>query len=169
VSLRDALDAIGLKGTGAVYRNLPPARLVEEALARGEGMLAANGALVVRTGARTGRSPRDRYVVRDAQTENKVWWGPVNQPLDSLQFDRLFERARERLAHRELFVFDGYAGADRGHRLPLRVVAEKAWHALFAHTLFLRPAAADRAPTSRSRWISRGASSCCWARTTRAR
>ena len=145
MSLREALDSIGLKGTGAVHRNLPPARLVEEALARREGVLAGNGALSVSTGARTGRSPKDRFIVRDPATEGKVWWGAVNQPFESEKFERMFAKARDYLADKELFVFDGFAGADRAHRLPLRVVGEKAWHALFAHTLFLRPSAADLA------------------------
>ena len=145
MSLRDALDAIGLKGTGAIHRNLPPARLVEAAVARQEGLLAANGALAVSTGARTGRSPKDRFVLRDAETEGKVWWGNVNQPIDRERFDKLFAKAVAQLADKELYVFDGFAGADKAHRLSLRVIGEKAWHALFVHTLFLRPTQADLA------------------------
>lgn len=125
--------------SGSGTANLPSARLVELALARGEGVLAENGALIVRTGAFTGRSPLDKYVVRSATTENEVWWGNVNQPITVEVFDRLLGRALDHLSTRPVFLFDGYAGASPSHRVSLRVVAEQAWHALFARTLFLRP------------------------------
>ena len=140
-SLRSLLEA----GSGAVHANWRPAPLVETALARGEGSLADNGALVVRTGAKTGRSPDDKHVVRTAETEKDVWWGNVNRPVSREVFDGLLTRAVEHLRGGDRFVFDGFAGAAPAHRLPLRVVTNKAWVSLFARTLFLRPTEAELA------------------------
>lgn len=120
-------------------RNLTVGELVTLAVNHKEGILAKNGALAVHTGKRTGRSPKDRFVVSDAATQSKVWWGKVNQPITSEDFEYYWTKAEHYLSSRETFQFDGFAGADHEYRLPLRVVAEKAWHALFAHTLFLRP------------------------------
>jgi phosphoenolpyruvate carboxykinase (ATP) len=134
-------DLLGdLVGQAArAHTNLQSALLVEQAVRRGEGMLAGNGALVVRTGDKTGRSPDDKYVVESPTTSKEVWWGNVNHPVSRETFDRLLARATEHLRRQELFTFDGFAGADPKYRLPLRVVTEKAWIALFARTLFLRP------------------------------
>jgi phosphoenolpyruvate carboxykinase (ATP) len=129
---------------GLVFRNLPPAKLVELALERGEGTLASNGALVTRTGERTGRSPGDRFIAEDRWAKKHAWWGPVNKPVAPELFDRLLERAVEYLKDRERFVFEGFTGADPKYRMGLRVIAEKAWHALFATTLFVRPTAGER-------------------------
>jgi len=137
VQARTELQGIGL-AVGSVHRNLPAAELTARALARQEGILAANGALVVRTGARTGRSPADRFIVAEPDADG-VAWSDVNQPCTPELFDRLMTKANAYLRDREVFVFDGYVGADREHRLPVRVVADAAWHALFAHTLFLPP------------------------------
>jgi len=128
---------------GTVYRNLSTPALIEEALSRGEGKLAANGALIVATGERTGRSPKDRYVVDTPDVHADVWWGEVNIAIDEARFERLFERVKAHLALRDQFVFDGFAGADPQYRLPVRIITEKAWHSLFGRTLFLRPTRAD--------------------------
>ncbi|HET6284628.1 MAG TPA: phosphoenolpyruvate carboxykinase (ATP), partial [Polyangia bacterium] len=124
--------------------NWPASRLVEAALARGEGVLAENGALVVRTGAFTGRSPEDKYVVASPATEKEVWWGAVNHKISAEVFDNLLDKAVRHLGERDLFVFSGNAGASPAERLGLRVVTEQAWHALFAGTLFLRSGEAER-------------------------
>jgi phosphoenolpyruvate carboxykinase (ATP) len=124
---------------GLVSRNLPPAKLVEIALERGEGTLASNGALVTRTGERSGRSPHDRFIVEDKWSRKHVNWNAINKPVSQETFDRLLARATEYLSVKERFVFEGFVGADRKYRMPLRVIAEKAWHALFATTLFIRP------------------------------
>lgn len=123
----------------SVRKNLPVEELVDIAVKRGEGTLAANGALVTRTGPRTGRSPNDRYIVEDGWAKGRVAWGKINVPVSTETFDKLLSLAVDYLSKKERFVFEGFVGADRNYRMPLRVIAEKAWHALFATTLFIRP------------------------------
>ncbi len=137
------LRELGLNHLGPIYANRPAAELVELALARGEGGLTARGALVAYTGSRTGRSPQDRFLVREPSSEAQIAWGGVNRPLDPAAFDRLLAKTAAYLQGRPLFLTDAYAGADPRHRLTVRVVAEKAWHALFARCLFLRPPFAE--------------------------
>src|SRR5438477_3359144 len=123
-----------------VYRNLHAAALVEHSLRRGEGPRpAANGALVGWTGKRTGRSPKDKFTVKDAVTADKVFWGEVNQPFDPQKFEALYSRVLEYLKTRDLYVQDLFAGADPQYRLPIRVINEFAWHNLFVRDLFIRP------------------------------
>jgi phosphoenolpyruvate carboxykinase (ATP) len=126
-----------------VHFNLSSARLVEHAIRRKEGQLAANGAVVATTGKRTGRSPKDKFVVKDTITADKVAWGPVNQPFDAAKFSALHERMLEYLDQRELFVQDLFCGADTTYRLPVRFVNEYAWHSLFVRQLFIRPTTAE--------------------------
>lgn len=133
------LGKIGIKATGNVFRNLSVPLLVEEAIRRGEGRLADNGALFVRTPDRTGRSPNDKFVVREGGSEKDIWWGKVNVPMEQAVFDRLYDKVASHLGGRDLFLFDGFVGADARYAHGVRVVAEKVWHALFAHTLFRRP------------------------------
>ncbi len=121
-----------------VHRNLRSAVLVEHAIRRDEARLASNGALVAYTG-RTGRSPKDKFTIKDKTTASQVHWGAVNQPFDPERFDALYERVMEHLQGRELFVQDLYAGADPTYRLPIQVVNEMAWHNLFVRALFIRP------------------------------
>jgi len=128
-----------LLGQNNVHRNLHPAELVEAAVRRGEAELAARGSLVAGTGTRTGRSPKDKFIVRDAVTENRVDWGSVNLPIAPQIFDALYERVLEYLRGKELFVQDLYCGADPAYRLPIQVINEYAWHNLFARQLFIRP------------------------------
>ena len=97
---------------------------------RGEGTLTDTGALVAYTGTHTGRSPKDRYLVAEPTTRDQIDWGTVNQPIPAAVFDRLLDRVRHHLQGRELFVCDAVACADPAHALPVRVVAEQAWHAL---------------------------------------
>ena len=127
---------------GAVHRNLPAPELTARSLARKEGILAANGALVVTTGERTGRSPQDRYIVAEEGAAD-VAWGGANQPCSREVFDHHLRRAAEFLRGRDVYVFDGFVGAEPTYRLPVRVVAEATWHALFAHTLLVRPEPVD--------------------------
>lgn len=126
-----------------VHRNLSTPQLVEAAIARGEGRLASNGALVALTGARTGRSPKDKFTIEDDGTRNKVNWGKVNQRFDPVKFEALLDRVVKHMAERDLYVMDLYAGADPAYRLPVTVIAEYAWHALFVKQLFVRPLLAE--------------------------
>lgn len=138
-AVREQLAELGLAGSGEIHHNLPPAELIARSLAREEGILAANGALVVKTGEPSGRSPEDRVIVRESPTDEQICWGDVNTPCQPALFDRLLDKARGYLHDRDLYVFDGFAGAERTYRLPIRVVADATWHALFANTLFVRP------------------------------
>jgi len=122
-----------------VHRNLPVSQLVAISVARGETKLAANGALVAYTGARTGRSPKDKFIIQDDGTRDRVKWGKVNQPLDARQFDALYRRVLAHLADRDVYAQDLFAGADPHYSMPVQIISEYAWHALFVHQLFLRP------------------------------
>ena len=128
-----------------VHRNLSTPQLVETSIARGEASLASNGALVALTGARTGRSPRDKFTVADEQTESRIDWGKVNQKFPSDKFQALLQRVVAHMAERDLYVMDLYAGADTTYRLSITVVCEYAWHALFVKQLFVRPELKDLA------------------------
>ena len=134
---RHGLETIGLPRVRTAYWNLTAPRLYEEALERGEAALVAWGPLVAETGAHTGRSPNDKFTVEEAGTRDEIWWGDVNRPIAPEQFERLFERVRSYLADRDVFVFDGYAGAHPDHRMGVRIVSEYAWHNLFARNMFL--------------------------------
>src|SRR5262245_34685806 len=139
------LRAHGLINGGTLYANLAPAALTEIALARREGLLGARGALAVLTGTHTGRSPQDRYLVAEPSVRDEIAWGPVNRPMEVATFERLLDKVHAYLQGRDLFLTDNYACADPRYRLPIRVLAEKAWHTLFARCLFLRPTVEERA------------------------
>ncbi|MCH2133373.1 MAG: phosphoenolpyruvate carboxykinase (ATP) [Phycisphaerales bacterium] len=129
-----------------VQRNCSFAHLVEEAIRRGEGELAANGALCCMTGDRTGRSPKDKFLEDTPGIHDSIDWGKVNRPISPEHFAALEERARAHLDSREtLYRFDGFCGADQRHRLKVTVVTEKAWHCLFARTLFIESDADEQA------------------------
>lgn len=123
----------------SVYYNLGSPRLYEMALDRDEGVLAKHGPLVVRTDPHTGRSPKDRFLVRDDSVESTINWGPVNQPTDRATFNHLHRKMASHAEGRDLFVQDLYAGWEATYRLPVRIITEKAWHSLFAHNMFVRP------------------------------
>ncbi|CAO4150115.1 Phosphoenolpyruvate carboxykinase (ATP) [Methylorubrum aminovorans] len=131
-------EAIGLTDLAAVHWNLEAPRLYEEALRRSEGQLARGGALVATTGSHTGRSPKDKYVVRDASTENEIWWDN-NGSITPEQFATLLDDFRAHARGKELFAQDLYGGADPAHRVRARVYTELAWHSLFIRNLLIRP------------------------------
>ncbi len=129
--------------TDRIRWNLSAPALYEEAVRRGEGVIVAEGPLACRTGHHTGRSPNDKFVVREPSSEGNVWWGKVNHPMDPAQFDLLHREMVDSLSGKELFVLDCYAGADPTYRLPVRVINEYAWHNLFCKNLLIDdPAAA---------------------------
>ena len=128
----------GLNPKRAVYWNLSPARLYEESFARGDGQLVHMGAIATVTAPHTGRSPNDRFVVRDELTEESVDWGAVNVPISPDHYGALRQEVILYLNDQDLFVHDARAGADEEHGINVRVVSESPWHALFAHNMFLR-------------------------------
>jgi phosphoenolpyruvate carboxykinase (ATP) len=135
----------GIDTEAALHWNLGPARLVEEALKRGEGLLAAEGPLVVKTGEHTGRSAKDKFIVRDAETETNIWWDN-NASIAPEHFAALKEDFLAALAERkELFVQDLYGGSQPEHRVRVRVINELAWHSLFIRTLLVRPGSEELA------------------------
>lgn len=135
---KDNLKELGLENVDTVFWNLTPADLVEETIIKGQGTLAHKGALAVDTGEFTGRSPKDRFIVRDSITEDAVWWGDVNKEFDADKFDALYNRMCAYLSNREVYVKDAQACADPRYKLNLRVVSELPWSSLFAHNMFLR-------------------------------
>ena len=136
---RYGLSEHGLRNINIAYWNLGTAQLLEHAVRRHEGLFASGGAYVVRTGRFTGRSPKDKFIVRDDATESTVQWGPVNQPMSEAEFNRLYSKLLAYWQGHDLFVMDCFGGADARYTLPIRVVTEYAWHALFARQLFVRP------------------------------
>ncbi len=148
---RPGLDdaPVRLSGAAALHWNAVPAVLYEHAIHRGEARVAETGALVVDTGHFTGRSPKDKYVVRNGASEGLVDWGEVNQPMAQEAFERLLRDMEAHLGGLPLFVQDLHAGADPRYRLAVRVVTEYAWHSLFARNLFVRPGA----PHDHADWL----------------
>lgn len=133
------LNVKGLYHYGKVYRNLAPAKLIEISLARGEGFLASNGALCTYTGKYTGRSPNDKFVVDKPSIHDNINWGNVNVPFSEEKYEKLTNRMLGYLQNKDLFVFDGFVGAEKKYRVPVRVITERAWHSLFATQIFVRP------------------------------
>jgi phosphoenolpyruvate carboxykinase (ATP) len=142
--------ALGLGNAGPVWANLSPAALTEHAARRREALLTDLGAVAAYTGKRTGRSPKDKFTVRESPVADQIDW-TANQAMTPETFARLRDLVRAYFQNRELYVFDGFAGADQRHRLPIRVVTEKAWHSLFARCLFLRPTP-DELRTTTPEW-----------------
>ena len=125
--------------TRVTYTDLSTDELIQHALKNGEGVLSATGALAVNTGKRTGRSPKDRFIVKDEQTADEIIWGNINQPIKQHFFDTLWERTLNYLSKRVVYISNLQVGADDNYFLPLKVITELAWHNLFARNLFIRP------------------------------
>jgi phosphoenolpyruvate carboxykinase (ATP) len=132
------LETQGMTGLGTVYYNLMEPALVEEALKRNEGTLGNGGAFLVSTGSHTGRSPKDKHVVRHPSVENTIWW-ENNAPMAPDAFERLYQDMLAHMKGRDYFVQDLFAGAEAAHRLDVRVVTELAWHGLFIRHMLRRP------------------------------
>ena len=133
------LEKLGIVNVIQIYRNLTPAELVEHALKRGEGTLSSSGALVVTTGKYTGRSPKDKYIVDTPGVHEKIAWGNVNKPIEKEKFDSIYNKLIAYLQNREIFIFDGMAGADPACRKKFRIINERASQNLFIHQLLIRP------------------------------
>lgn len=138
-----SLEVNEVLAAGNTRFNLSVPQLVEAAVQRGEAMLTASGALRAETGKYTGRSPKDKFIVDEPSVHDDIAWGSVNQPISAAAFDKLYQDVLEYLNGKDLFVFDGFAGANETYRLPIRVINEYAWHNLFVHQLFVRPTAEE--------------------------
>ena len=146
VPLFHSLAAQGIASDAAVHANLGTSSLVEHAIRNGEGQLAKDGPLVVETGAHTGRSAKDKFFVRDAETEDTIWWGTTNASMTSAQFAALKADFFTALAGKDqLYVADLFGGSQPEHRVNVRVINELAWHNLFIRTLLVRPSAEELA------------------------
>jgi phosphoenolpyruvate carboxykinase (ATP) len=133
------LEEHGLNPSGTIHWQPTTALLYEHALKQGAAHLAEGGPLVVDTGRHTGRSPKDKFIVREPGSEERVWWGDVNAEISEEHFDGLREKVVEHLEGSDLYIVDAFAGADSAHRFGVRVITGSAWHALFAKTLFIEP------------------------------
>ena len=131
----ESLTHLGLENLGNVYWDLPAPALYEEAIRRHEAILSHLGPLVVRTGQYTGRLPHDKFFVREPSSESKIGWGKVNRPIDPEKFAGVKERLCAYLQGKDLFIQNCYAGADERYRVPIRIISEHAWPALFARNL----------------------------------
>ncbi|HEY0003770.1 MAG TPA: phosphoenolpyruvate carboxykinase [Pyrinomonadaceae bacterium] len=131
------LDQYGIEQPAAVYWNLTTPELYEEIIRREEGIISSHGALIVDTGEHTGRAAKDKAIVREPTSADKVWWGEVNKEITEEKFKALKERMMAHARGKELFVQDTFAGADPRYRLPVRIITELAWHSLFARTMFI--------------------------------
>jgi phosphoenolpyruvate carboxykinase (ATP) len=136
---RGGLEDDGIQTSGRIFENPTTSVLYTKALARRDGRLAEGGPLVVDTGRHTGRSPKAKFVVREPESEERIWWGDVNQEISEERFDGLREKVVGCLGTQDLYVVNAFAGADPVHRLPVRVITYSPWHALFAKTLFIDP------------------------------
>lgn len=132
------------------YIDLCPAQLIEHSIKRGEGVLSDSGALRVTTGKRTGRSPADRFIVREPSSEDAINWGSVNRPFDAGKFDALWERVEHHITERDRYVAHLHVGEHADHYLPVRVTTIAAWHNLFGHNMFIRPE--EYNPTRKPEW-----------------
>ncbi len=132
------LDYLGLSNLNNIYWNLTTAGLYEQVIRRREGLLSHLGPVVVRTGSFTGRSPNDKFIVKEPTSEREIWWGDVNRPFSEENFNRIWYRIQAYLQGNDIFVQDCYAGADPEYQISLRVITEYAWHSLFARNMFIR-------------------------------
>ena len=133
------IEKLGIVNAKAVYRNLKPSQLTEHALSRGEGTLSNTGALVVKTGKYTGRSANDKFIVDTPAVHDEIAWGSVNRPITKERFDAIYSKAVAYLQNREIFIFDGFAGADKRYTQAFRIVNELASQNMFIHQLLIRP------------------------------
>jgi len=144
-TLPNDLAAHGIEPRGRVLWNPTTPMLYTRALRREEAVLAHGGPLVVDTGRHTGRSPKDKFVVREPESDDRIWWGEVNRPFDEDRYEHLREKVVAHLGGRDVFVVDAHAGADPEHRVNVRVVTDHAYHALFSRTMLITPSEEDRA------------------------
>ncbi len=132
------LEKQGIKNVNRIFWNLSTPALYEEAIKRREGLLAHLGPFLVRTGHHTGRSPNDKFIVKEKSSDQHIWWGKINRPFEENNFNKLHNRMLAYLQGRDIFVQDCYAGADPNYRISVRVITETAWHNIFVRNLFIQ-------------------------------
>ncbi len=137
-SVHYGIEQHGIKNVGRVFGTPSTPVLYEEIVRRREGLISHLGPIVVRTGHYTGRSPNDKQIVREASSEEKIWWGSVNVPMEPTKFDMLHSRLLAYLQGRDLFIQDCFVGADPVRRIPIHIITEYAWHSLFARNMFIQ-------------------------------
>jgi phosphoenolpyruvate carboxykinase (ATP) len=137
------LENHGLTNINTIYWNLPTEALYEEITFRREGKISHQGPVIVNSGIHTARAANDKFIVREASTEDQIWWGEYNRPFSPEKFEELYSRLQGYVQGRDLFVQDCFAGADPNYRMPVRIIAEYAWHSLFARNMFLLPKNAE--------------------------
>ena len=137
------LDNLGFTNLRKAYWNLQREALYEESVFRGEANIARMGPLIVSTGKHTARAAGDKFIVREATTEDNIWWGQYNRPFEAKKFEALFARMQGYFQGRDVFIQDCYGGADPNYRLPIRVITEYAWHSLFVRNMFIKPQTAE--------------------------
>ena len=135
--MADSTTQIGSLRVRKANWNLSNAVLFEEAVRRGEGRVSEGGALVVATGKHTGRAANDKFIVKNAATADRVWWGKVNKPFPQDKFNQVYEKFQKFIADKEVFVLDAFVGTHKEHRIPVRVITQYAWHNLFIRTMLL--------------------------------
>ena len=138
-----SLSNHGLRNLNNVYWNLPTSALYEEIVFRSAAKLTYMGPVAVNTGKHTARSANDKFVVREPESEEFIWWGEYNRPYAEDKFNAVFQRLQGFLQGRDLFVRDCYAGADPNYRLPVRIITEYAWHSLFVQNMLIDPETHD--------------------------
>ena len=135
------LENLGLNQINEVHRNLTVESLIEETVKNGEGIIGPRGVSIVDTGKFTGRSPKDKYIVDEASSSDKIWWGSVNKKIDESIFDELYESVTDyyNSDSSKTYLFDGFAGFDPAYSINVRIIAKKAWQAHFVNNMFIRP------------------------------
>lgn len=136
--LNKSIESFGIKNA-TIHWNLSPEKLIDICVEKGLGNIADNGALIVNTGEFTGRSPKDRFIVKDEITKDTVWWSDINIPFDEDKFDKLYDKLTKHLSNKELYARDAYACADENYRMNIRMITELPWSNLFVYNMFLRP------------------------------
>tara|TARA_B000000532_G_scaffold29874_1_gene20484 strand:+ start:2678 stop:4294 length:1617 start_codon:yes stop_codon:yes gene_type:complete len=135
------LESLGLHNINQVHRNLSVESLIEETIKNGEGIIGPRGATIVDTGKFTGRSPKDKYIVDEPSSSDKIWWGSVNKKIDEKIFDELYQSVIDyyNSDDSKTYLFDGFAGFDPSHNINIRIIAKRAWQAHFVNNMFIRP------------------------------
>ena len=140
------LNQLGINNLTNVYQNMSVENLVSDIVSNGEGVIGLNGAAMVNTGIYTGRSPKDKYIVDESSSSDKIWWGDVNKKISDSIFNKLYEKVINYYNDSDeskTYLFDGFAGADPKYALNVRILAKKAWQSHFVHNMFIRPTKED--------------------------